>query len=115
MKALGAEILAFWREWPPGDVGYYDDGIDIVDDADNDALIPEEKYDLDDFGNIVWQGKDEPPLDKPWDGHDAVSFGLWFKRWKKARTHATFVVEVKVEDVDAFRAYCAANNVTLKK
>jgi hypothetical protein len=38
MKATGAEILAFWRDWPPGDDGYYDDGPDIR--VFDDPLIP---------------------------------------------------------------------------
>ena len=109
MKALGAEILAFWHEWPPGDDWCYDDyeGTALSDDEGEDVLDPMERYDLRDFAVITWQGQGGPPSTAPMRGEDYVEFQRWFSFWRKARTVVNFGVEVPKEQADAFAALMA--------
>ena len=114
MKALGKDIIDFWNEWPPGDGAYYDDGVEIMDDKGEFTIEPDEKYDLSQFGNIIWQeaGK-PPPNDPPWRGEDAVFFETWFKRWHRARTSKTFAVTVPNGMADEFVAYCKSRGFSV--
>ena len=66
MKATGAEIWAFYQEWPPGGNWYHDEYAEpIVDDDAGETCVlkPTAKYDLADFGVMVWQGGDAAPTE----------------------------------------------------
>lgn len=110
MKALGAEIKQFWDEWPPGDSWYLDE-LDMdtpIEATDGTCLLMlDEKYDLDGFGVITWQGSGDPPKEAPVRGDHYVPFGTWFRVWKKSRTSKAFFVTVPNADVEEFRRLCA--------
>jgi len=107
MKALGAEIRAFWDAWPPGDNWYNDDAaLEVYGESGALLLEADEKYELPDFGNIVWQGQGKPPRDPPAKGEQYVSFESWFRLWKKSLTTKTFVITVPSEAADEFEALC---------
>ena len=99
MKAHGVEIMQFWSEWPPGEFWVYDE---LAGPGDLDSLVPDKKYDLDEFGCINWAGG--PPTDEP-----HVPFKVWFKRWKKARESRAFFLTVPNKDVDRLRRICEEN------
>ena len=106
MKASGAEILAFWHEWPPGDDWCYaeeDSEVAIYDDDREATLLdPAVKYDLGDFAVITWQGRGRPPSAAPMQGQDYVEFQCWFSFWKRARTVVSVDVEVPKEQIEEF-------------
>ncbi len=102
MKATGAEITEFWKEWPPGDDWYIDDGFDVLDEHDQPLLDPKKKYDVSDLGVLVWQGKGPSPAGLG----GVVPVQTVFAKWRKARTHQTFTVSVPNEAVDEFKALC---------
>lgn len=102
MKATGAEITEFWREWPPGDDWYIDDGIEVTDEHDRPLLDPEKKYDVQDLGVLIWQGQEPGPK----GSEEGVPVERVFAKWRKARTSQTLVVTVPNEAVDEFKALC---------
>lgn len=109
MKTIGADILEFFATWPPGDDVFHDDTpfsedehgvLRTVDEYGNPngvAVEPGETYNFD-YGTLGWQGK----------GAQLASFDEDFPRvyrkWLKARTTATFAVDVPKDQVDAFKA-----------
>ena len=49
MEVTGAELKAFFRDWPMGDDWYHEDGLIEVDDETGEAIVSlEDTYDLDD-------------------------------------------------------------------
>lgn len=94
-KALGAEILDFYQNgWPDG---YYIDDYEI-DPDEPDSIEPTKKYDLDDFGCLYRH-------DEVYAGADAISFASAFQKWKRTRTHLTFMVNIPKEHEDAFKEF----------
>ena len=105
-KFLGAEIVAFFdSEWP--EEWYVDDGTltcfegKIINDADANTFagLPlEDRYDLDDFGVLLSSSRvTEPP-----------SINTFFKRWKKALTTVTLVVDVPKDALRDATLYLAS-------
>jgi hypothetical protein len=94
-KALGADIIEFYRNgWPDG--WYHDDATIEVEDQDDGTPVvqPNEKYDLVELGVLV----DEAGI------KDHVTFASAFNRWKKTRDVDTVVVSVPKDKSVAFRA-----------
>lgn len=103
MKATGAEITAFWLEWPPGVDWYVDDGtLEVLDEHDQPLLDPAQKYAVEDIGVLCWQGLGPAPK----GAEDGVAIKTAFAKWRKARTHQTMVVAVPNVDADEFKALC---------
>lgn len=120
MKAIGAEILEFYREWPPGDSWYLDDyenGIEEGEGENGKVLVDAgTMYDLSIFGTIFWQGEDaDLPKNAPARGNDAVGFEAWFKHWKKSRTTTSVLIEVPKEKLEAFLALMKAGGFKVSK
>jgi hypothetical protein len=117
MKATGAEIWAFYQEWPPGEDWYHDDyATPITDDETSETCVLDltKKYEVSDFGNMVWQGSGEVPRDiaeaarrygdlkgmATW-----IPFEWWFRRWKKTKTSSILIVDCpsdKLEELSTF-------------
>ena len=96
MKALGSEIVQFFKEGFPA--GYY------IDDSTEDIrwdlegwpiLEPSERYEIDDIGVLV---KEDDP------NGDAYSLARSFAKWKKSLTTVTILVEVGKEKEAAVRS-----------
>lgn len=111
LRIKGADLIAWWKEWPPGEDYYVEDfpfvggeqgGVyEEVDCAPASPVDPAKTYTID-GGILIWQGKGDPPGDvHSYDVEPAI------RRWLKARTSRTFAVEVGLSDVEAFRAVCA--------
>lgn len=101
-KATGAELQAFYEEWPPGDDWYNDDtNIETHSETGDWILDPLTKYDLDDFGTINWQGDRHKDRDER-----CINFGSWFTKWKKQRNTSTVVVTVSNDDLADLLAIC---------
>lgn len=129
MKATGAEIWAFYQEWPPGDSWYHDDYVEpIVDDGKGETCVLDlaKKYTVEDFGVMVWQGGvgKKPEADEraaalrigsySESGPSAsahIPFEWWFKRWKKSETSAQVVLVCPNEKIEALRAFCAEQGI----
>lgn len=107
MRARGADLIAFWREWPPGKGVCQDDapfaendhGALCTVDAYGNPVVPIDPattYALD-YGALAWQGEGPQP---PAFDADLVRV---FRRWLKARTVTTLVIEVLNDDVASAR------------
>lgn len=108
MKVLGADLIAFWQEWPGGDDIYLEQGPIFTDEAgvlrygyeeDDEGqqpILPGEKYDIE--GVRGWQGKTPRPFDFDPD------LARCIQRWRKARTTTTVVVEVPKARAEEVRA-----------
>ncbi len=118
MKIKGADIIAFFQEWPPGtDVCYdsctFTEGevpegstvatLHLSDEYGSPGAIvdPTAKYDLE-FGTLDWQGKGPVPA-----GFNS-DFVAVVRKWLKARTVTSLSVTVPNEAVEAFKEYCAS-------
>lgn len=112
MKAKGADIIEFWKEWPPGEDVYIDEA-DFVEEPDGTLYTttdgftpgarvePSGKYDV--SGYLGWQGKGAAPAGFVSD------LAAVFRRWLKAKTETTFAVTVPKGQEEALKAACAAN------
>lgn len=91
---IGADLIAFFAAWPPGEDYYHESGFTqetgvlCLFDGDEvgPAVRPEETYEVD--GELSWQGKGDEPPDRE---HD---LGRVVAAWIAARTHGTLVVEL---------------------
>lgn len=117
MRVLGAKILEFYHsEWPDG--CYIDRG--LSDDAlDPEAVASDERYDIDDFGYIYFDGRGKPPS-YAWGlrhdfNDDGLSFGKAFRAWLKLQSSTTFVVTAPNGKVDEIVAAVAALGGKVKK
>jgi hypothetical protein len=74
-------------------------------------LEADQKYDLSDFGFLIWQGLADMkiPKDAPMNGCQDVSFEKWFKHWKKVKTSASFSVTVNNDQIDGFHEIAKKN------
>jgi len=106
VKATGAEILDFYTNHWPGDDWYIDDY--AIDPAGEEGkpLNSGERYDLQDFGFICWQGKGDPPMKAPVRGSDSIEFEKWFMFWKKKQTTMSFAITIPNEDEATLKAVC---------
>lgn len=100
MKVTGAEF----REWLDtgwlGDDWYIDGGeIEWEDESGKWVLDDAAKYETDEFGGVFFHGHGEDPTDG--QGYD---IGALIRKWRKARTHTTFVVTVPNERIDDFKS-----------
>jgi hypothetical protein len=118
VRIKGADLIRFYREWPPGDdvaiddPCYSEDGEDGVlrdigalpwDEDDYEkapAVEPDKTYTVE-HGTLLWQGSGAAPANMD------ESFARVVKRWLKAQKATTLVVEVPNEDAEACRAMCA--------
>jgi len=107
-KATGAEILDFYNNHWPGDDWFIDDY--SVDPAGDDGvpLNPAEKYDLADFGFIMWQGAGDPPKAAPVYSDDSVPFAKWFNFWKLQKSTCTHAVTLPKAQEEEFKKVCKA-------
>ena len=114
MKVKGADLIRFWKEWPPGVDVYYEDcpysendgGVlcEVLDDFECGSPVdPEGAYILD-CGFLGWQGKGDAPPDFE---DDLVRV---FRKWLRAQTHKALTALVPKEDVDVFKALCKERN-----
>lgn len=113
MKALGAEIIAFYKAWPVGSDFYHEESI-ITEDGDGSvtSIDPVEEYDVyEALGYFVWQGKgDMPPFIKvngiqircPEEGPPTDTV---FKAWRGDKR--PFTVVLSPEEGEKFKAVCA--------
>lgn len=112
MNARGADLIAFWREWPMGNGVYHDDSPFSMNDADVLCVVddignpiapvdPDVTYSFN-YGVLGWQG--DGPQPAAFDS-DLVRV---FRRWLKARTVATLVVEVPRDAAATARALIEA-------
>lgn len=110
MKANGADLIRFWKEWPPGPGVYHDDSPFVENDTghlctvDEDGsaaavLDPHQKYAFD-YGVLGWQGAGP----KPGDFNDDLP--AVFRRWLRAQSHTSVTVLVPNEEAQAFKASC---------
>lgn len=118
MKVLGADLLAFYQEWPMGDDWYHDDG-DYEGDTEGHlvGVDPAGKYDLEmAIGAILWQGSSAVPSFievngkrvpvKQWSDYDyEVSLPALFRAWKSTRV--SLVVTLEGEHEAALREFVA--------
>lgn len=107
-KYLGADIIAFFKEWPPGEDAYMEEAPFETTDTDDLLLVspddesgpkmdPAVKY-LFGYGLIGWQGEGDPPAG--WDD----DMPRVFRKWLKARTVTTLIVEVPNDKAADLRA-----------
>jgi len=114
VKIRGADLIRFFKEWPPGEGGYYDDcpvteaesgGLRWIEDLDGfdyetaPRVEPDKTYTVK-YGEIGWQGQGSPPAGWTDD------LTLWLRRWLKAQTTTSLAVDVPNGEVEAFRALC---------
>src|SRR5271156_579598 len=88
MNVLGIEIVEFFKsDWPEG--WFIDnDELEVTDkdtisDADGKEYSLSNKYDLDRFGSLCSYDEDTPTLSS------------YFRKWKKEKTHVTFIIEIE--------------------
>lgn len=111
MKATGAEITEFWREWPPGDDWYVEEAVlEVFAEDDRPLLEPTKKYDVADLGFLYWQG--QGPI--PRGAEEGIPTAREFTKWRKARMSKTFAVDVPVASVTEFRALCKQHGWRLR-
>lgn len=111
-KATGADITRFYDSWPMGADWYHDDTtIEITGDEGENLLDPVTKYDLDDFGSIIWQGSGPVPVKLVIEGvaiqnpdQGWISFAQVFKAWQKGDTTCTVCLTVPKDQVEALKA-----------
>jgi hypothetical protein len=100
--ALGADIKKFYADgWPEGAV-HEDNELQLTDDNGEYIVADSDKLDLSKLGLIIY------PDDKIED------FSKVFRRWKKAQTTATILVEVPKERVDFVLEMLAAEGYSGK-
>lgn len=121
MKFLGADVYAFYHEWPPGTNWYHDDSdLEIEDERGAPLLDLSAKYDGDELGSICWQGPD-PGIVKIGSVTLKGGRGILYEfdpvlsAWLKARQVATLVVEVPHDQVESFTALAATNGWKVRK
>lgn len=77
LRALGAEIRAFYDAWPMGDEWYHDDDT-CTDERGDWILNPDEEYSVDDaLGIILWQGSGPAPRTVTVNGTPCMTTGGW--------------------------------------
>ena len=117
MKVLGAELQAFYMEWPMGDAWFHDEG--SFDSDESGALIgvdPAKKYDLEDaIGIVLWQGKGDRLSHIEIRGkrvavdqasfHASLDLPQAFRAWKSTTT--TFIVTLEAAHEAALREFVA--------
>lgn len=108
MKALGSDIVAFFNsEWPEDD--YVDecslsvDGEKIVKEDGTGDFPLSEKYELQSFGEIYRENSDH-----------VRSLDSAFRKWAKARTTVTMIVEVPKDKEEDIRAILRNAGVVTK-
>lgn len=102
MKILGAELLEFINSgWPGVDTGQDDDWFWEHDLFDGDPE-PTERYDTDDIGPLIYQG---PSSETP--AVTELDLATLIRRWRKAKTHDTVVVQIDRSKMSDFKAALA--------
>lgn len=93
-KTTGIEFKRFYNDpafWPDG--AYHDDDVVIVDGVEHEDLdldkIPDNAKVVIECGVVFFPGG------------EMVAFDTYFRRWKKAQTTRTIVVEVDASKLDA--------------
>lgn len=122
MKAKGADIIAFYQEWPMGDSWYHEDAlIEMAENGDVTNVNPSEKYDVNEMlGYLSPSDTDDvEPIQigtsriKVNEDGDIVPI---FRAWMKHRAVATFVVEVpRGEETEKFLAIIASHGWKVSK
>jgi len=111
MKAKGIDLINFWNAWPPGPdwcvedccvVDREDGVLCLTDNVGNpsEPVQPDEKYEV--FGWLAWQGKGDAPSKINPD------FANILRKWKKAKTTTTLIVDVPNEKVEEAMRYLAS-------
>lgn len=91
MKATGHELKQFYYDLPDSQYVEWENGcLEFHDDEGEWRLEPTRKYELRDIAEICEHGK------------FVATFEAAFKKWKKALTVSTFLVEVPKERKEEF-------------
>lgn len=116
MKTTGANWKAYLASWPQGQ--WFDDSDETINGEDwqeLDARAPKGKDYLDltpDDAVVEFTSGVVYPTEESKDG---VSLITHFRRWLKSRDTAVVIASVPRAGLDAFRAYCKANKITIKE
>lgn len=99
VKILGADLIAYWRQWPLGNDYYLDElplgendaGVLVLDEEDGGGapIEPDKQYQID--GLLVWQGKGPPPA-----GRREIPLSRELKKWLKSKYESSRVITVDV-------------------
>jgi hypothetical protein len=92
MKVKGYELQQFMDEAWPGDDWFWDH--DLFEEPDPNSI-----YDTDEIGPVLYGGA-MPERDDPTDGH-GHDLAVLLRRWRKARTTSSLLVECPKDRVDA--------------
>jgi len=121
MKALGAEINAFYRDWPLGDEWYHDEGTADVDEDGDLLLEPGQKHDLGEvIGYLAWQGESDQPNHVRINGKKistwtATFLDQVFKAWRHSPTHEIVVLSVPSDQVENLLAFAREHGCNVKR
>jgi hypothetical protein len=115
IKALGSEIIAFYKAWPVGPDFYHDDGIIYEDEKGHIVgITPTEEYEVAEaFGYFIWQGRGNVPasievhgvqiaIPQDWAGPDTEEV---FKAWRGDKR--PYSVMLSPDQVGEFKRVCA--------
>ncbi len=119
MKFLGADIYAFYHEWPMGECWYHDCADLLIEKGDGSpALDLGKKYSDGELGLICWQS---PPASTGASGNVQIGsltlqggsgttydFSRVLSAWLKARAEATIVLSVLKDQLEEVKALAAA-------
>ena len=106
MKITGHELKQWMDEAWPGDDWYWDH--DAFDDEPN----PVTKYDTVEIGPVLFCSDVEGKVD-PTDG-EGLDLDLLIRKWRKTKTHANYVVTIKLGQVDEFLEYMKSSKFDVK-
>jgi hypothetical protein len=113
IKTTGRDFKRFYTDdavWKPAgskDGAYFDDVTIYVNDADWDAG-GKDYEDIPDDATVSFSGGSWYPDQDTAAQYESRNFETVFKKWRKAQTHTTIIVEVALDNIEAMKAAVAA-------